>query len=233
MVWPLSGPAPPSGIGTSRLIASILPRLVYRADTQEVFRHDQGRGRRHRSDTRQAHRHSQLACWVDRLTMSVPTRAIRGVSRRRHRKQGRSGRWRRLRQFTRVQASTTGRQLALYFPLGSLARVERRVGGFLFGPDSGALRWTRGWPEWQGRVFQDVDFRLGRVGFEVDRRTSRPAARSCPFCCRKRLFYRRSQPSSIASNTAGAGSINPHTRIQYQMRRSRQIDPSHHPHLRL
>ncbi|MER5266090.1 hypothetical protein ABTZ99_28785 [Actinosynnema sp. NPDC002837] len=61
-----------------------------------------------------------------------------------------------------------------YLPLGALARVDRRVGGFPFGPDgeprSQAWRapldaWLAGVAE---EVFRQVDFRLGLIGFEVD-----------------------------------------------------------------
>lgn len=68
--------------------------------------------------------------------------------------------------------------LALYLPLGSLARVERRIGGFPFGPDggSGSLRWRAPLNAWLAgvatEVFQDVDFRVGRIGFEVDHTTA-------------------------------------------------------------
>ncbi|GGS48901.1 MULTISPECIES: hypothetical protein [Actinokineospora] len=64
--------------------------------------------------------------------------------------------------------------LTLYLPQGALARVDRRVGGFPFGPDGGAvsLDWRAALDAWlaevAGQVFQEVDFRLGLIGFEID-----------------------------------------------------------------
>jgi hypothetical protein len=65
--------------------------------------------------------------------------------------------------------------LTLYLPLGALARVDRRVGGFPFGPDGGpaSLTWRASLNRWLAglvnEVFRDVDFRLGLVGFEATR----------------------------------------------------------------
>jgi hypothetical protein len=68
--------------------------------------------------------------------------------------------------------------LTLYFPLGALARVERRVGAFPFGPDGGpeSLRWRASLDAWlaevANEVFHDIDFRLGLIGFELDYTTA-------------------------------------------------------------
>jgi hypothetical protein len=68
--------------------------------------------------------------------------------------------------------------LTLYLPLGALARVDRRIGGFPFGPDGGpeSLTWRALLDTWlaglANEVFRHVDFRLGMVGFEVDHTTA-------------------------------------------------------------
>ena len=68
--------------------------------------------------------------------------------------------------------------LTLYLPLGALARVERRVGGFPFGPDGGppSQAWRASLDAWladvANEVFRHVDFRLGLIGFEVDLTTA-------------------------------------------------------------
>lgn len=68
--------------------------------------------------------------------------------------------------------------LTLYLPLGALARAERRVGSFPFGPDGGpsALIWRASLESWLAEVatevFRHVDFRLGLIGFEVDHTTA-------------------------------------------------------------
>jgi hypothetical protein len=64
--------------------------------------------------------------------------------------------------------------LDFYLPTGALARTDRRVGGFPFGPDSGtpSLLWRRGLDDWLAEigtaVYQEVDFRLAVIGFEID-----------------------------------------------------------------
>ncbi|MGM1060084.1 hypothetical protein [Saccharothrix sp. Mg75] len=68
--------------------------------------------------------------------------------------------------------------LTLYLPLSALARLDRRIGGFPFGPDSGpqSLAWRTSLDTWlvgvANEVFRHVDFRLGLVGFEVDNTTA-------------------------------------------------------------
>ncbi len=68
--------------------------------------------------------------------------------------------------------------LTLYLPLGALARVDRRVGGFPFGPDGEprSLTWRTSLDAWLAgvatEVFRHVDFRLGLIGFEVDHTTA-------------------------------------------------------------
>jgi hypothetical protein len=63
--------------------------------------------------------------------------------------------------------------LVFYLPLGALCRVDRRIGGFPFGPDDGpgSLVWREPLDDWLveiGRaVFQQVPFELGLVGFET------------------------------------------------------------------
>jgi hypothetical protein len=65
--------------------------------------------------------------------------------------------------------------LTFYFPLGALARVDRRVGGFPFGPDGGqvSLAWRSPLDSWLAQIadeiFDEVDFQLGLIGFELDR----------------------------------------------------------------
>lgn len=64
--------------------------------------------------------------------------------------------------------------LTFYLPIGALARTDRRVGGFPFGPDGGpnSLAWRAPLDEWlsalAGSIFTLVDFRLGLIGFEPD-----------------------------------------------------------------
>jgi len=64
--------------------------------------------------------------------------------------------------------------LTLYFPLSALARADRRIGGFPFGPDGEprSLTWRASLDTWLAsvatQVFREVDFRLGLIGFEVD-----------------------------------------------------------------
>jgi hypothetical protein len=68
--------------------------------------------------------------------------------------------------------------LTLYLPQGALARVERRAGGFPFGPDGGpsSLTWRASLDTWLAEVatevFRHIDFRLGLIGFEVDHITA-------------------------------------------------------------
>jgi hypothetical protein len=63
--------------------------------------------------------------------------------------------------------------LSLYIPLGALARTDAAVGGYPFGEDSGdrSLVWRRPIDDWLAaiatRVFEEVPFRLGLVGFEA------------------------------------------------------------------
>ncbi|MEU4766338.1 hypothetical protein AB0H12_24085 [Actinosynnema sp. NPDC023794] len=68
--------------------------------------------------------------------------------------------------------------LTWYLPLGALARADRRVGGFPFGPEGGAesLTWRAPLDTWLAgvadEVFREVDFRLGLIGFELDHVTA-------------------------------------------------------------
>lgn len=68
--------------------------------------------------------------------------------------------------------------LTLYLPLGAFARVERRVGGFPFGPAGGpgSRTWRAPLDTWlagvANEIYRHVDFRLGLVGFEVDHITA-------------------------------------------------------------
>ncbi|MDQ2584085.1 hypothetical protein [Saccharothrix yanglingensis] len=68
--------------------------------------------------------------------------------------------------------------LTLYLPLGALARADRRIGGFPFGPDGDprSLAWRAPLDTWlvgvADEVFRQVDFRIGLVGFEVDHTTA-------------------------------------------------------------
>ncbi|NUT45836.1 MAG: hypothetical protein HOV94_00755 [Saccharothrix sp.] len=68
--------------------------------------------------------------------------------------------------------------LTLYVPLGALSRADSRVGGFPFGPEGGpsSLEWRAPLDTWlagvAAEVFEEVDFRLGLVGFEVDHTTA-------------------------------------------------------------
>ncbi|GIJ81199.1 hypothetical protein SAMN05443287_1049 [Micromonospora phaseoli] len=68
--------------------------------------------------------------------------------------------------------------LDFYLPLGALARVDQRIGGFPFDSRSGedSLAWRRpldGWLAAVGtRIFRDAPFRLGLIGFELDGRIS-------------------------------------------------------------
>lgn len=64
--------------------------------------------------------------------------------------------------------------LTFYLPLGALAALDNRIGGFPFGPGSEpqALVWRASLDTWLAgvadQVFRQVDFRLGLIGFEVD-----------------------------------------------------------------
>jgi hypothetical protein len=64
--------------------------------------------------------------------------------------------------------------LTFYLPLGALARVDRQVGGYPFSPDSGpaSLAWRSPLDAWlaqiANKVFGDIDFQLGLIGFELD-----------------------------------------------------------------
>src|SRR5262249_53468041 len=58
-------------------------------------------------------------------------------------------------------------------PVGALARTDRRVGAFPFGPDGGerSLRWRRPLDDWLAEVgaevFRAAPYRLGLIGGEV------------------------------------------------------------------
>jgi hypothetical protein len=64
--------------------------------------------------------------------------------------------------------------LELYLPLGALARVDRRIGGFPFDDRSGAesLTWRAPLDKWlvdvAVAVHAEVPFRRALIGFEVD-----------------------------------------------------------------
>lgn len=64
--------------------------------------------------------------------------------------------------------------LELYMPLGALARVDRRIGGYPFDEHSGAasLAWRAGLDQWladiAAAVHADVPFQRAVIGFEVD-----------------------------------------------------------------
>ncbi|MFD8497434.1 hypothetical protein [Amycolatopsis sp. NPDC059657] len=64
--------------------------------------------------------------------------------------------------------------LTLYLPLGALGRVERRIGGFPFEPESGpeSLNWRAPLDTWlaevAAEVFRHVEFRFAVIGFEHD-----------------------------------------------------------------
>jgi hypothetical protein len=64
--------------------------------------------------------------------------------------------------------------LDFYLPLGALARVDRRIGGFPFDSRSGeeSVVWRRPLDDWLAgigtRIFRQVPFRLGLIGFELD-----------------------------------------------------------------
>ncbi|MGW4527099.1 hypothetical protein [Amycolatopsis sp. NPDC004378] len=61
-----------------------------------------------------------------------------------------------------------------YLPLGALARLDRRVGGFPFGPSGGpgSLAWRTELDTWLAgvaeEVFVEAGFSLGVIGFELD-----------------------------------------------------------------
>jgi hypothetical protein len=63
--------------------------------------------------------------------------------------------------------------LDFYLPLGALADVDRRIGGFPFGEDSdaGSLSWRLPLDRWLAeigsRVFEEVPFGFARIGFEA------------------------------------------------------------------
>jgi hypothetical protein len=63
--------------------------------------------------------------------------------------------------------------LDFYLPMGALARVDRRIGGFPFGEDGGpgSLAWRRPIDDWLATIgadiFREVDFQLGLIGFEL------------------------------------------------------------------
>lgn len=62
----------------------------------------------------------------------------------------------------------------LYLPLGALARVDARIGGYPFGERSGveSLTWRAGLDQWLAEVaaavYTDVPFQRAVIGFEVD-----------------------------------------------------------------
>jgi hypothetical protein len=64
--------------------------------------------------------------------------------------------------------------LEFYLPLGSLARTDRRIGGFPFDSNSGepSLIWRHPLDDWLAaiaiRVFAQAPFHLGRIRFELD-----------------------------------------------------------------
>jgi hypothetical protein len=64
--------------------------------------------------------------------------------------------------------------LELYLPLGALARVDRRIGGYPFDERSGveSLAWRAGLDHWLAQVaatvYIDVPFQRALIGFEVD-----------------------------------------------------------------
>jgi hypothetical protein len=64
--------------------------------------------------------------------------------------------------------------LEFYLPLGALARVDRRIGGYPFDERSGveSLTWRAGLDQWladvAGVIYTDVPFQRALIGFEVD-----------------------------------------------------------------
>jgi hypothetical protein len=64
--------------------------------------------------------------------------------------------------------------LEFYLPLGALARVDRRIGGYPFDEHSGAasLTWRGGLDRWLAdvatAVHVDVPFQRALIGFEID-----------------------------------------------------------------
>jgi len=64
--------------------------------------------------------------------------------------------------------------LELYLPLGALARIDRRIGGYPFDEHSGveSLTWRSGLDQWLAHVaatvYADVPFQRALIGFEVD-----------------------------------------------------------------
>lgn len=64
--------------------------------------------------------------------------------------------------------------LEFYLPLGALARVDRRIGGYPFDEHSGvaSLTWRAGLDRWLAdvatAVYADVPFQRALIGFEID-----------------------------------------------------------------
>jgi hypothetical protein len=65
-------------------------------------------------------------------------------------------------------------EVELYLPLGTLVRVDRRIGGFPFDERSGAasLSWRAPLDRWladvAAAVYADVPFHRALIGFELD-----------------------------------------------------------------
>ncbi|MFD4668905.1 hypothetical protein ACFWNN_04170 [Lentzea sp. NPDC058450] len=76
--------------------------------------------------------------------------------------------------------------LNLYLPLGALANTDRRIGAFPFGPEGGpqSLAWRTRLDGWlatvAARVFDEVGFRVGLIGFELDYVTAAELAGEVP-----------------------------------------------------
>lgn len=64
--------------------------------------------------------------------------------------------------------------LELYLPIGALARIDRRIGGYPFGERSGvdSLTWRAPLDRWLAdvsvAVYADVPFQHAFIGFEID-----------------------------------------------------------------